>query len=101
MWGNTRDNNSHLHQRESERRTNSKYRRRPAPGGVASTEQQLDKLDRSPKYGAYGRSVKASVISSGGAASNNSPFKKVRSDVNLDRSESPDMAKRLSRPRFD
>lgn len=31
----------------------------------------------------------------------NSPFKKVRSDVNLDRADSPDMLKRLSRPKFD
>jgi hypothetical protein len=47
----------------------------------------------------YGR-AKGSIISSGGQMSN-SPFKKVRSDVNLDRAESPDMLKRLSRPRFD
>lgn len=60
----------------------------------------MDRLDRSPRPGGHGRSVKASVISSGGA-SHNSPFKKVRSDVNLDRSESPDIAKRLSRPKFD
>ena len=48
----------------------------------------------------YGRTAKGSIISSGGQMSN-SPFKKVRSDVNLDRAESPDMLKRLSRPRFD
>lgn len=60
----------------------------------------MDRLDRSPRPGGFGRSVKASVVSSGGA-SHNSPFKKVRSDINLDRSESPDMAKRLSRPKFD
>lgn len=58
----------------------------------------MDKLDRSPKQ-VYGRG-KASVISSSGQMTT-SPFKKVRSDVNLDRADSPDMLKRLSRPKFD
>jgi hypothetical protein len=56
-------------------------------------------------YGALqsnGRSqnkIRASVIS---GSTTGGPFKKVRTDVNFDRSSSPDMvAKKMARPRFD
>jgi hypothetical protein len=43
--------------------------------------------------------IRASVIS---GSTTGGPFKKVRTDVNFDRSISPDMvAKKMARPRFD
>lgn len=81
-------------QAELDRRQSSRLRRKP--GGGLSTDKHMDKLDKSPRL--RGR-ARVSVIS--GSGSTGSPFKKVRSDVNLDRADSPDYAKRLSRPKFD
>lgn len=92
--GYNRPPGQHSVQAELDRRQSSRLRR--IPGGGLSTDKHMDKLDKSPRLRSRAR---VSVISGGG--STGSPFKKVRSDVNLDRADSPDVAKRLSRPRFD
>ena len=77
----------------------SNYQRKPV-GGM-STEKNIDKLGKSPGSLRGHRGGRTSVVSGGGSSDRHSPFKKVRSDVNLDRADSPDVGTRLSRPRFD